>query len=234
MRYFGGKARISKPLAKFLNSELECGQPFVDMFCGSCNIVSKIDPNRARIANDAHKYLISMWKHVIEGGSLPNIVTKEDYYAIKDEGEDWLRGFVGFGCSFAGKWWGGYARGRSRNYCINAKNSILKKLEGLQGVSFTNYDYSKCPVPGQSLIYCDIPYKDSTPYCKNEVGVFDHENFYKWCIEMEKHGHRVYVSEYSKNVPKGATAVWSKESRKDIRNREGVQTKTEEVVFRFI
>lgn len=44
MRYFGGKHRTSKLIAEYLNSQLDPGQPFVDLFCGSCNIISKVDP----------------------------------------------------------------------------------------------------------------------------------------------------------------------------------------------
>ena len=111
MHYFGGKQRISKPLAAFLNSQLKPGQAFYDMFCGSCNVVSKIDPNRDRIANDLHKELIAMWRYVQQGGELPDEISEEQYKQIKESGADWLRAFVGFGCSFAGKYWGGYARG---------------------------------------------------------------------------------------------------------------------------
>lgn len=42
MRYFGGKAKIAKELSKELQSRLKEGQTFVDLFCGSCNVVSKI------------------------------------------------------------------------------------------------------------------------------------------------------------------------------------------------
>lgn len=235
MRYFGGKVRISKPLSLFLNTKLNRKQPFVDMFCGSCNVISKIDSDRVRVANDAHYYLISLWNYVMSGGKLPDSITREEYHIIKEQGEDWLKGFVGFGCSFAGKWWGGYASGeKGRNYCANAKNSISRKAKCLHNVIFTNYDYKECPVPEQSLIYCDIPYKGATSYCKKLTGEFNHDEFYSWCKDMEYKGHSVYVSEYAQNVPDGASVVWSVSSKKDIRNSAGRQDATEEVVFRFV
>ena len=52
MRYFGGKQRISKPLSIFLNSQLKENQTFVDLFCGSCNIISKIDDNYYEIEGE--------------------------------------------------------------------------------------------------------------------------------------------------------------------------------------
>ena len=93
-------------------------KPFIDAFCGSCNIISKIDDKRIRIANDKHKELMAMWQWVQEHGvdRLPTDVSKELYYYIKTSTTcpDWLKGFVGFGCSFAGKWWGGYG---GAGYC---------------------------------------------------------------------------------------------------------------------
>lgn len=130
MQYFGGKARIAKPLAEYLNSQLKDGQPFVDLFCGSCNVISKIDPNRTRIANDLHYELIEMWKYVQSGGALPDNISEDEYAVVKKSGEPWLKAFVGFGSSFAGKYFGGYARSENQNYTLCAKNSCLKKLTG--------------------------------------------------------------------------------------------------------
>ena len=182
MQYFGGKFRISKELSCFLNSQLKENQPFVDLFCGACNIISKIDDNRLRIANDKHKYLIAMWKALQNGWKMPDIITEENYKYIKEHKDDdlALTGFVGFGCSFSGKWFGGYCRGNSRNYCLNAKNSNLKILPKIQDVIFYNEDYKNAIIPIGSLVYCDIPYKDSKPYSKKEVGIFNYNEFYQW------------------------------------------------------
>ena len=95
---------------------------------------------------------------------------------------------VGFGCSFAGKWWGGYARGgEGRNYCQNAKNSILKKVEKLHNVYFSSTSYDDVEIEqSNSMLYCDIPYKDTTGY---SVGNFNHEQFYTWAKKMKVLGH---------------------------------------------
>ena len=118
MRYFGGKQRISKSLSEYLNLQLKDDQPFVDLFCGSCNIVSKIDEDRLRIANDKHKYLISMWKELQNGWQMPDNIFEEEYKYIKDHKDEnpALTGFVGYGLSYSGKWFGGYCRGgKDRN-----------------------------------------------------------------------------------------------------------------------
>ena len=128
MQYFGGKFYISGPLTKFLNSVLRPNQPFVDLFCGSCNVVTKIDAARLRIANDINPYLIEMWKSLQAGWIPPQNLTKDEYYKVKSdlERDKALSSFVGFGCSFTGKWWGGYATSPSSNYCKNAYNSQEK------------------------------------------------------------------------------------------------------------
>lgn len=131
MRYFGGKQRISKRLAEFLNNELDVDQTFVDAFCGSCNVISKIDPNRKRIANDRHYYLIEMWKGFSDGKGFPEKITKEDYHYIKTHKDEdpAMTAFVGFGMSFGGKWFGGFTGEVSKNgqdYLKCAKNGLAK------------------------------------------------------------------------------------------------------------
>lgn len=238
MQYFGGKAKIAKELSGVLNSYLIGNdKPFIDAFCGSCNVISKIDDKRIRIANDKHKELIAMWQWAKEKGveRLPTDVSKELYYYIKTSttSPDWLKGFVGFGCSFAGKWWGGYATSdnKERNYATNAINTIAKKLKGLNNVTFVCGDYFDIEIPSvPSIIYCDIPYKSSTGY---SVGTFNHEAFYQWGNKMKALGHTVLVSEYEMNVDEAMreNIVWRKESKKDIRDGENVQQKTVEVLL---
>lgn len=236
MRYFGGKQRISKRLTDFLNSQLEEGQPFVDLFCGSCNIISNINQDRVRIANDKHKYLIAMWKGLQNGWVYPSKITKEDYKYIKSSPDECppLTGFVGFGMSFGGKWWGGFTGEVSKNgqdYLKCAVNSTTSKFSKLKDVIFYNENYSEVIIPSNSLIYCDIPYKATTPYCKNEVGLFDHESFYEWCRLKVAEGHSVFVSEYEGNVPEGAEVVWSIESGTTNAAWMGAAKKTVEVLY---
>lgn len=141
MQYFGGKARISGQLSKFLNDYLEADQPFIDMFCGSCNVICKINKDRQRIANDKHQYLISMWESVSNGWLPEHKITKDYYIRIrsnKDENKA-LTGFVGFGMSFGGKWFGGFTGEISKNgqdYFNCAVNGIKRKAKGLDGVQF--------------------------------------------------------------------------------------------------
>ena len=238
MQYFGGKHRTSKLIAEYLNSQLDPGQPFVDLFCGSCNIISKVDPLRSRIANDKHTYLVEMWTAFINGKEFPTKVTREDYSYIKSNKDDdpALTGFVGFGMSFGGKWFGGFTGEVSKNgqdYLKCAVNSTKVKIKGLIGVDFFNREYYHVPIPHGSVVYCDIPYKGTTSYCKSEVGSFDHEAFYLWAKDMIKQGCKVFISEYADNVPEDAYVVWSKESGTTNAAWQGSAKKTIEVLFTY-
>ena len=198
MHYFGGKQRISKELSNFLNNNLKDGQPFVDLFCGACNIVSKIDSNRLRIANDKHKYLIVMWKSLQQGREIPNSISEEQYKYIRDHKDEdrALTGVVGFGLSYSGKWFGGYCRSKdNRNYCLNAKNSNNKILPYIMDVDFKCYDYKDIDIPVGAMVYCDIPYKGSTQYDRKEVGDFNHDEFYEW-VRVNYNKYDIYISEY--------------------------------------
>lgn len=237
MRYFGGKARVATPLSQFLNSQLKEGQPFVDLFCGSCNVITKIDNDRVRIANDKHKYLIAMWKELQSGWIPPTNLTQEEYQYIKENKEDkpYLTGFVGFGCSFAGKWFGGYARtsvDRNENFCLSSHRSCLSKIGKMLNVSFNNGDYLSVDIPIGSLVYCDIPYKNATPYCKNEVGIFNHDEFYQW-VRDNSDKYDIYISEYLKNVPDDFEIVWTYRSNKEIRDKDGIRQPTTEVLMKY-
>ena len=235
MRYFGGKQRISKQLSQYLNSQLKDSQPFVDLFCGSCNIISKIDKDRLRIANDKHKYLISMWKALQDGWQMPDNISEEEYKYIRDHKDEnpALTGFVGFGLSYSGKWFGGYCRGgKDRNYCLNAKNSNNKILKNITDVKFYNLNYDEVSIPDGALVYCDIPYKNTTSYCKSEVGEFNHEEFYDW-VRRNSDKYDIYVSEYKQNIPDDFTIVWEQNSKKDIRNKNNVREETVEVLIKY-
>lgn len=235
MQYFGGKQKISKPLSQYLNMQLKDNQPFVDLFCGSCNVITKIDNNRLRIANDKHKYLIDMWKALQDGWLPPDEISREEYKLIKENKDNNppLTGFVGFGCSFAGKWFGGYAyNSKGDNYCLRSKKSCINKLSNLDNVEFHNLDYDKLNIPKDSLVYCDIPYKGTTQYCKKEVGEFNYDKFYQW-VRDNSSTYDIYISEYKKNVPGDFEIVWEMESRKSIRDAKNELAKTVEVLMKY-
>ena len=171
MQYFGGKARIAKKVAEFINGQLQDGQAYYEPFCGACNVTQHIDKDRGVYASDSNKYLIAFWQAVQAGWEPPAVVSEEEYRRVKaNKDEDLaLTAFVGFGCSFAGKFFGGYARVDSTtgyNYVKGGGNSTRRKAKGLGSVAFDCQPFEKVQVTPGSLVYCDIPYRNTTGYSK--------------------------------------------------------------------
>ena len=103
--------------------------------------------------------------------------------------------------SFNGRFFdGGYSghkallkSGKTRDYITENINNTLKQIEKLKGVEWYSSDYYNCPLPENSLIYCDPPYQGTKQYSTSKN--FDYEMFYNWCRAMKKLGHTVFVSE---------------------------------------
>ena len=112
MRYFGGKERISGKLVEFMSQYIENKTAYIEPFVGGCSVIAKVN-HENRIGNDINKALIALYKAIQNGWIPPDKLTNETYIRLKTEKneEDPLTAFAGFGCSFAGKWFGGYARG---------------------------------------------------------------------------------------------------------------------------
>lgn len=229
MRYMGGKSRISKQIAEVLNSAIDKNTSFVSLFCGSCAIESKVQTN-VKILNDKHPYLIAMWQALQNGWMPPDVVTKEEYYRVKanmDENPA-LTGFVGFGCSFGGKWWGGYVNDkRGYNYCAMEKRSLLKDLPGVQSATFTCLDYRDVEIPDGAVVYCDPPYVNTTGYT---VGQFDTNEFWDYMRQLSKRCD-VYISEES--APNDFECVWSQELTRTLDHNKSNQPKKVEKLFKY-
>lgn len=222
MKYMGSKRKIVDDILPImLDNEHDT---FVDMFCGGCHVIEKVPATYRRIANDKNRYLIAMWKSLTEGKRFCRRIPRELYNDVRDcyngkndRYQDDMIGWVGFMGSFNGRFFDG---GYSGHHVVRKSNqdardlidenirNTERQIEPLGGVEFHAGDYQDLPIPPNSIIYCDIPYKGVKQYgrgCRN----FDYERFYIWCMEMKLRGHKVYVSEY--DMPKEFTCLWSKQ-----------------------
>lgn len=209
MQYMGGKAKVSKDISLILNKFANNNVYFVSLFCGSCAIESRIEGFKKKILNDNHKYLIEMWKAVQNGWIPPISVSNDEYVLVKNtmEADTPLTGFIGFCCSFGGKWFGGYAKNkRGDNFAKQGHNGIMKKRNGLTNETtiFLNRDYREVNIPKGSVIYCDPPYKGTTKY---KTGDFGYEEYYDYIRKLSKE-NMVFCSEYS--MPDDFVPVWEK------------------------
>lgn len=217
MQYLGGKSRTYKEICAFLESVRKPNQPFVEPFCGACWVTQGM--SGARYASDANQALITMWKAAQSGFEFPDYVTREDYlsYKSKQDPTDPMTAFVGLGYSFGGKWFGGYAdRLDPKQHLGDPKVSVKKKSDLLTNVKFKHQSYLDVSVDN-CLIYCDPPYASTTSY--SAVDSFDSDLFWQTMREWVTKGNTVVVSEYI--APDDFVCVWSKQTKTEIRTKEG-------------
>lgn len=196
----GSKRRIWKDIAPFILSNRNKGQCYVEPFCGGCNSLCNVEG--WRLASDINPYLIAMWKSLLNNENQYFPITKDIYqdayksyksndgrYSLSD------LGWIGFIASYNGKFFDGYSGvSNGRDYIRESANNILKQLKLLEGVEFRCCSYDKLIIPKKSIIYCDIPYRETRQYNYN-LG-FDYEKFYNWCFDKRNEGHEIFISEY--------------------------------------
>ena len=205
----------------------------------------RVQPTGPRIGSDVCLPLIALYNALQNGWTPPEQVTEADYQQAKSGNcEPYLQAFIGFGCSFAGKWFGGFARGghgadaptaarslRSnldRNYAANARNSLLKKSVGMSDVRFNHLDYRNTPFkPEGWVIYCDPPYAGTTGY--TAAPPYNPAEFWVQCSLWAGAGNVVLVSEYQ--APADWTCVLEVATKTDIRNRENQLEPRQERLF---
>ena len=200
------------------------------MFCGSCSIESKVKGFDKVICNDKHEYLIELFKGVQKGYELPELITEEQYKYIREHKDEnkILTGFVGFGCSFGGKWFGGYARNKTNtNYALQSKKSLLKDMDKLMTAQFTCQDYRDVIIPNNSIVYADPPYNNTTGYGKDK---FNSDEFWEYMRVISKN-NKVFISEQT--APNDFECVWEKEFTRTLDVNKDNQFKVTEKLFTY-
>lgn len=230
MRYVGGKFSMAKHLAEAI-LPYRAGLPglFWEPFCGGLSATAARKPD---IASDASFPLIRMYRAVREGWTPPEVVTEDEYQRIRREvpEDDPLYGFVAFGCSFGGKFWGGYAReGKrgNRNFARDSWNSLARKFAQIpEDTWLICEDYAGLEFGKGDLVYCDPPYAKTT----NGYSVKDWnpDAFWAWADRQASQGAVLFVSEYA--IPDGLTADdihLAVPSRTDLHTTKRAQEVTE-------
>ena len=211
----GSKARLAKHFKNIFQPLVDSGFQYAEPFAGGMNMICEIDGKR--LANDSNTHLIAMWEMLLKGW-IPEHVSKEQYTRIRDNFQDYEHykiGWVGFNCSYSGKFFAGYAgvtetKEGVRDYQQEAIKNVLAQVKKLQGVQFSNLDYTKLSFEAKTLIYCDPPYRNTTGYRTK----FNHGEFYDWCRTMRGAGHIVYVSEY--DMPSDFTCIFEQEVKSSL------------------
>lgn len=216
MKYMGSKNRIAKEILPIILKERKSEQYYIEPFVGGLGTFDKVQGNR--IGSDKNKYLIEMWKGLQLNSEKPMTISKELYSRARTEYnngtnlefDDFMIGWIGWMGSYNGRFFdGGYSGhdvGKThRNYIDEQIRNTLKQVDLLKGAIFKSGNYFDLSIPKKSIIYCDIPYKNTKQYATSKD--FDYDKFYEWCRDMSKQGHTLFVSEY--NAPADFECVWS-------------------------
>ena len=217
MKYLGSKARIKNEILPIILKQRTENQYFVDLMGGGMNLIDSVEGNR--IANDLNFYLIEMWKALLNGWKPERFYSREFYQEVKNNKEKfppYLVGWIGFNCSYSGKFFNGFAGvvetkiGTKRNYQEEAIRNIEKQIKHLKGIELENKNYFEVEIPKNSIVYFDPPYKGTTKYFTD----FDHDYFYSYVRKLKNEGHQVFVSEYE--MPSDFICIWEKEVKSSL------------------
>lgn len=215
IRYVGGKTRLAKDIAAVIKQHI---QPqhlyYYEPFFGGGSMAQYTKAfGLWRIANDIHPGLINMYRMLQMGWEPPKYVNEAQYKELQNTTDESLsasalRAYVGFGCSFGGKWFGGYARDKTgkRKLDHESYNRIIEHVDDIDDITFLCMDYRLLfPVTNECVIYCDPPYAGTLGY---NTGNFDHISFWNTMRNWSNNGAAVFISEYE--APDDFKIVWEK------------------------
>ena len=225
MKYMGSKNRIAKEILPIILKDRKENQYYVEPFVGGANMIDKV--GGLRIGADINPYLIELFKGLQNGRALLFDIPKFLYDKARVEYNNkatidfdlFTIAWIGYMASANGRFFeGGYSgisetkTGTSRNYIKESISNIQKQVSRIQDVDFVCCSYEKMGIPENSIIYCDIPYKDTKQYSFSKD--FDYEKFWKWAREKSQNGHKVFISEY--NAPDDFECIWQQEVKSSL------------------
>jgi DNA adenine methylase len=234
MRYMGGKAKIARRVVQAILDDTPARERWFEPFVGGGNVMEHAAPHFGRsVGMDVHPDLIAMWQAMSSGWEPPDI-TREMYHDLRNAEPSALRGYVGFGASFGGKWFGGYGVAkvdqrhphaeawRSSSVVIPRQAAVFAKY----GTVFQCRPFGDHTPPPGTVVYCDPPYAGTTGY---STGGFDHASFYRTLRTWAAVGCHVYVSEYTvpENTP--TTVIWSREKRNVLEKGDNQRISVEQL-----
>lgn len=95
----------------------------------------------------------------------------------------------------------------------------------LDTLTWSATDYQDVPIPENSVIYCDIPYKGTNRYAGKGAD-FDHDRFYEWALRQTQ---PIFISSY--DMPKEDFKVIAEYSRTDTLSATNNSLRVTERIF---
>ena len=228
MKYLGGKQRLGKHIAPILKQLIENNPKYnfyFEPFCGALGVLRNMtDINIPIYASDYHPDLIALFLAVQNNSiELPNDITEKEYLYYKHDisSPNAMKGFIGFGSSFGGRYFAAYAQkylnGKKENFCKEAKNSLLRLQPLIENINFKCDNYTNLK-PNNAFIYCDPPYQFTKFPIKYRRDVkyydkFDNIEFWELMRKWSKN-NLVIISET--NAPNDFISIWEKTKTRSI------------------
>ena len=247
MQYFGGKHFTRKKTTDLLKMMMTKNQVYLEPFVGAAWIVSSMNAKN-RYASDTNPYLIALYKALQTGWVPPAEIGEERYVELrkqtgkqKQDGpqiplEESVAngyplaeiGFAGCACSFAGIWYGSYARNPKVpgfNFALKGRNTLMRLAPLIRDVKFKCCSYDEWN-PKNALIYCDPPYSSThQPYFSK---VFDSDKFWETMRKWSEN-NIVVISEYS--APDDFPIIASLPTKTKIDCKTAKDARREEKIF---
>ena len=226
MQYQGGKARIAMQIAAKIRELHPTATEIWEPFCGGGAVTLALAKADFVVhASDNHEDLILMWHALMRGETEPFAdVTEAEYQALKKAAPSARRGFVGFGASFGGGFFGGFARrpyDPRRNIVAETRRNIDRLAS--RSITFNLSDYTA--TPDHVLVYADIPYKGTKPY--KGAPAFNHEAFWAW---VRHRSGATFVSELQ--GPDDMQIVWRKQHKSQNASNSPTTKRTSAIIER--
>ncbi|KOG22017.1 DNA adenine methylase [Streptomyces viridochromogenes] len=234
MRYVGGKSRLARAISEAIQARRQGRSKYVEPFLGGGATFARMAPlfDHAS-AGDVVPDLVLMWQAAKNGWQPPTDVDDALYEALKTAGPSPVRGFVGFGCSFGGKWFGGRAKGgfnadgTPRNHAAESARAVLRLAPRMAGADVRQCGYQDWRPDADTVVYCDPPYAGTQSY--GAAGAFDSALFWKTAESWVADGALVLVSEYE--APAGWVPALVTEHRQSLQHGKGGRPKTVETLW---
>lgn len=219
----GGKYFLSKQISNIIKSSVDPDdvKGYLEPFCGALSVLEKMTDTYECTASDYHPDLIALWKDVQNNSFKPPEYVDESLYHKSKEykSPNSTKGFIGFGMSFGGKFYAGYAdkykNDKKENYLQEAINSINRKHPKIQNVDFHCKSYDEWN-PKNMVIYCDPPYQNTKFPIKYRTDtkyydIFDNDKFWNIMRHWSKNNY-VFISETT--APDDFIPIWTKPSHR--------------------
>lgn len=227
MQYQGGKSRIAGQLAAKIRELHPTATEIWEPFCGGGAMTLALAKAGFKVhASDTHVDLILMWQALLENALDLTPVSEAEYTNLKTSPPSARRGFAGFGSSFGGGWFAGFARHADGVYDYSqVSRRVLEKMLPFQHLlAFTLADYTT--VPDDVLVYADPPYAGTKPY--KGAPTFDHAAFWSW---VRNRKGPTFISELT--CPDSQLdIVWRKQHKSQNASNSPVTKATSEIIER--